>query len=334
MDEPEVLFKKRGTKKAAFRKRPAVPPPASDSDYSSSEQEDGRRVKRRKKTGGVIAVTTTTAKTNLEDLEAPKYTADRSAQIDSVNDATKQANWFDEGKEDDLSAKNLLGNSRKAVAAQPNGVYKGAAGYSNFIQTNPDRMTSKATQIGPIKAPTNIRTITVTDFAPDVCKDYKQTGHCGFGDSCKFLHAREDYKQGWQLDKEWESVTKGKKLGGKVVSNRNKNNADEPMDSDEDDEMLEGIPFACIICKGPYKNPIVTKCGHYFCEKCAMGRYRKSPSCVACGAGTGGIFNAAKNLRRLLDKKKKKARVRKERAREKGEEVSEDEEDGDGEEGG
>lgn len=34
---------------------------------------------------------------------------------------------------------------------------------------------------GPIKAPTNVRTITVTDFAPDVCKDYKQTGFCGFG---------------------------------------------------------------------------------------------------------------------------------------------------------
>jgi RING finger protein 113A len=34
---------------------------------------------------------------------------------------------------------------------------------------------------GPIKASTNVRTITVTDFAPDVCKDYKQTGFCGFG---------------------------------------------------------------------------------------------------------------------------------------------------------
>ena len=33
---------------------------------------------------------------------------------------------------------------------------------------------------GPIKASTNIRTITVTDFTPDVCKDYKQTGFCGF----------------------------------------------------------------------------------------------------------------------------------------------------------
>ena len=35
--------------------------------------------------------------------------------------------------------------------------------------------------VGPVKAPTNVRYTTVTDFAPDVCKDYKQTGFCGFG---------------------------------------------------------------------------------------------------------------------------------------------------------
>jgi RING finger protein 113A len=42
---------------------------------------------------------------------------------------------------------------------------------------------SKAPQksVGPVKAPTNVRMTVVTDFAPDVCKDYKTTGFCGFG---------------------------------------------------------------------------------------------------------------------------------------------------------
>jgi hypothetical protein len=26
------------------------------------------------------------------------------------------------------------------------------------------------------------------------CKDYKETGRCGYGDSCKFMHDRGDYK--------------------------------------------------------------------------------------------------------------------------------------------
>lgn len=98
---------------------------------------------------------------------------------------------------------------------------------------------------------------------------------CGFGDSCKYLHAREDYKHGWQLDKEWETVTKGKKVAGTKFASADRQAAEE---QDEDDSaQLEGIPFACIICSGSYKDPIVTKCGHYFCESCALKRYKRTP---------------------------------------------------------
>ena len=98
-------------------------------------------------------------------------------------------------------------------------------------------------------------------------------------------------------------------------------------DSEEDEKMLEGIPFACIICKEGYKNPIITKCGHYFCEDCALKRYRKTPNCAACGAGTNGVFNGAKGLKKLLERKRERAQKRREKAREAGEEVSEDDED-------
>jgi RING finger protein 113A len=69
---------------------------------------------------------------------------------------------------------------------------------------------------------------------------------------------------------------------------------------------LEKIPFACIICKEGYKNPIVTKCGHYFCEACALKKFKKSPNCVACGAGTNGVFNVARNLTKLLERKRER----------------------------
>ena len=39
------------------------------------------------------------------------------------------------------------------------------------------------------------------DYQPDICKDYKETGYCGYGDACKFVHDRGDYKSGWEIDR-------------------------------------------------------------------------------------------------------------------------------------
>lgn len=312
-------FKKRSKQASNVRKRPATPPPEdsnSDSDYT--DDEEGVRVKRRKKDGVTVASTVSRAEQDFS--KATKYQADRSATISANEDATKASNWYTDAA---TAAEAAIATARaqREERDEPDGAYKGTANYSNFIQKNPDAPNR---QVGPVKAPTNIRTITVTDFAPDVCKDYKQTGFCGFGDSCKFLHAREDYKQGWQLDKEWESVGNKSKPG---ASTKSKGATDDTMD--EEEKMLENIPFACIICKEPYKTPVMTKCGHYFCEKCAMGRYMKEKkrTCAACSADTGGTFHVAKKLKDLLDKKRKRVEERKAQAREAGEEVSSDEDD-------
>jgi RING finger protein 113A len=148
------------------------------------------------------------------------------------------------------------------------------------------------------------------------------------GDSCKFAHMREDYQHGWELDRDWEIKTKGKKVVGQTVSSReNRDKAAGDDDDENDDKLLESIPFACIICKNSYKNPIITKCGHYFCESCALQRYRKNPSCAACGAGTGGVFNMSKKLNHLLEKKRDRARKRREEAIANGEEVESGEEE-------
>ncbi|KAJ5947863.1 Pre-mRNA-splicing factor cwc24 [Penicillium verhagenii] len=320
---PQFGFKKRAKGKASFRKKPATPPPASDSDSgftSSDDDDEGRRIKRRRKN---VAVTASSTNTTRRDPTADQPSTAGPVALTSSNDATKASDWYDE----DLSSNNLLGSTRSrpqpsTEESGPDGTYKGSANYTSFIQKNPDAPTKK---FGPIKAPpSNVRTVTVMDYAPDVCKDWKQTGYCGFGDSCKFLHSREVYAQGWELDRDWEIGTKGKKLKGKVMSQRGEGEKEE--DEDED-EMLEQIPFACIICEKPYQHPIVTKCGHYFCESCALQRYRKNPSCAACGAGTGGVFNVAKKLNALLEKKRERAQKLREKAIEEGEEVSDEEEE-------
>lgn len=287
-------FKKRGNKGANVRKRPATPPPedsASDSDYT--DDEGGARVKRRKKEGVSVVAGVRRAPENLSKSTA--YQADKSSTFAANDDATKTSNWYTEAANAADAARAIAIAAREE--REQDGTYKGAGGYSNFIQK--DRESAK--QVGPVKAPTNVRTVTTTDFAPDVCKDYKQTGFCGYGDSCKFLHAREDYKQGWQLDKEWEKVAgKDKKPGTKSTDDG---------DADPEEKLLESIPFKCVICKEDYKRPVVTRCGHYTCEKCAMTRYmkEKKKGCAQCSADTHGTFNVAKKLNELLEKKRKRA---------------------------
>jgi RING finger protein 113A len=297
----KIVFKRRPVKVIA-RKR-GIPRNDTDSDEDySSQDESGERVVKRRRKGGVKMADATESRTDTADHKATTFSADRTAAIEKSSDATKQSNWYDEDKPD---AKSLLGTTRKRpedTSTAPDGTYKGKAAYSSFIQKNPDKYVDKFNRVGPIKASSNVRTITITDYAPDVCKDYKQTGFCGFGDSCKFLHAREDYKAGWALDREWEIKTGGKKQEGRVVSSINK--TQDELEDEKDAQLLESIPFACVICKEPYKKPITTRCSHYFCQGCAMKRFRKDPTCAVCGAATGGIFNTARKLNELLERKK------------------------------
>lgn len=133
---------------------------------------------------------------------------------------------------------------------------------------------------GPIRAPSNLRATVRWDYQPDICKDYKETGFCGFGDSCKFLHDRSDYKHGWQLEREWAAGEHGDSDEGKYE-----------IESDGDD-----LPFKCVICRNSFVDPVVTKCKHYFCEKCVLERYKKSSRCFVCNAQTSGVFNPAREL--------------------------------------
>lgn len=89
-----------------------------------------------------------------------------------------------------------------------------------------------------------------------------RTGWCGFGDSCKFLHDRSDYKHGWEMDNAF-------------LSNQPKSRVEEIVE--------EELPFACLICREPFGDPksphaaVVTRCGHYFGGSCAIKRCALSP---------------------------------------------------------
>lgn len=173
--------------------------------------------------------------------------------------------------------------------APEDGMYHGQSSYTHTLGRKDESALPKAQRIGPVKSTSTIKTVTMIDYQPDVCKDYKETGYCGFGDTCKFLHDRGTYLQGWQLDKvssKSNFITFATRAG--LEKKRE--------DTDSDDSEIEDIPFACLICRKPYTDPIVTKCGHYFCQACAIKRYAKNPKCAACGAPTNGIFNKAEKI--------------------------------------
>lgn len=140
--------------------------------------------------------------------------------------------------------------------------------------TKEDRLNSEAKDsVKKIKQASHLRNTLLMDFQPDVCKDFKQTGYCGYGDSCKFLHSRDDFKAGWKLNQEWKLDEIGK-----------------PNEPETD------IPFKCAICKNDYKTPVRTNCNHYFCRKCFVDRNKIEKTCFVCGKETGGIAKVATNL--------------------------------------
>ena len=150
-------------------------------------------------------------------------------------------------------------------------MYRGQKNYRTYIEPreNPGgKMHS--TRAGPVQAPSNLRAICRFDYQPDICKDYKETGYCGFGDSCKFMHDRGDYKSSWEIEKEWEAEQRTKR---DILLN--------PTGSDAEDDEGEEYPTTCSLCQGPFVEPIVTKCGHFFCGTCAARRYRKTVKCFA-----------------------------------------------------
>eukprot|EP00112_Aurelia_sp_Birch-Aquarium-sp1_P001009 Seg1098.4 transcript_id=Seg1098.4/GoldUCD/mRNA.D3Y31 product="RING finger protein 113A" protein_id=Seg1098.4/GoldUCD/D3Y31 len=250
----------------------------SDSD---SEQESIFK----KKNKGTTSVTYDSSRTGKrigpDDMGATAIT-----QIDTEFDRDAQA----------VYEKQLKTNKDKKGEKDDN-VYTGQSGYAKYYEkrdTAQGNAASGMVRQGPIRAPQNIRSTVRWDYQPDICKDYKETGFCGFGDSCKFLHDRSDYKHGWQLEREYQSgdYDKGDPHAYEI---------------DSDDEEL---PFACLMCRESFKNPVVTKCGHYFCEQCALKHFKKSSRCFTCNEQTSGVFNPAKEIIKRMKETKKKDVIR------------------------
>eukprot|EP00347_Sterkiella_histriomuscorum_P016985 403351100 len=206
------------------------------------------------------------------------------------------------------------------------GIYRGEAGYMNQFNLSETDLKHKqfTGTLGPVRAPTFIRNTTRVDYNPELCKDFFETGRCGFGDSCIFIHDRSDYKPGWLLDQEFEKEQKRKQkqMLGQDVSD-DEENYEILSENSQGDVDEEGLPIKCRICDQFFRSPVVTQCNHYFCEKCALDHYSKTSDCFICDKPTNGIFNEAPKLLKKSNQLIKKTQFQNESDNEDGEKDNE-----------
>jgi hypothetical protein len=271
MDErEEVQFKRRSRTVRGTRKRARTPsPPAPGTDVQGAAKR------------GVGADELGLAPT--VELAEKRRTGRRAAK-GAAGDASGRPSWRDEyapaAVDDDAD-----GADPRATAARP--MIDAADARAGSATRK-----SQCSTYGPIRAPAHIRTSVVVDYQPDVCKDYKETGYCGFGDACKFLHDRGDYKAGWQLERDWAEQQELLRTGG-AKSGEDADPASEPASGGLD---TDGLPFACFICREMFTKPVVTSCQHYFCEDCAIKRMSSDSTCAVCSKQLRGILNTATKL--------------------------------------
>nr|VWO95018.1 DNA repair protein rad18 [Ganoderma boninense] len=288
------FFKKKGRgRPTTSRKRSVSPPATATAAPVASSSKSQVVLPSRKAAGNLLSAGTKRTVSQRQDDDDQEDTREGpdvkwTAAGSHVN-AALEILQGDEAEE--LLAKRRRSEKKDEEEEEvpDDGLYRGQKAYKSHIRKNQE--VPKAMRVGPQRSNNStIRTVTIVDYQPDVCKDYKETGYCGYGDTCKFLHDRGTYLQGWQLDK--------------LAADPKKQAGEDASDTDSDDE---DIPFACLICRKPYTDPVVTRCEHYFCSACAIKRFAKTPKCAACSAPTGGIFNRADKVIAKLKKKQEAA---------------------------
>lgn len=113
-------------------------------------------------------------------------------------------------------------------------VYRGQHGYANYFDRTEEDLKKKQFNgtLGPTKKENYVKESARIDYNPELCKDYFETGHCAFGDTCIFIHDRTDYASGHQLEKDWNN--KQRKLHKKLMG---KKYGDHAISDSEDDNI-------------------------------------------------------------------------------------------------
>lgn len=304
--EQVCSFFKKPSKAKNIRKRPAIEHGEDGNEDSKDESSVTFNKKKQVMPDNKLHFSTGPTKRSVnkeseEDSKTPFFQFESSKEIQVQNDSRATATLETEtefSRDSRAIRERALKRAEEALKGKSTSsggekLYSGMHGYTDYKAGFRREQTIAAEKAGgahgPLRASAHIRVSARFDYQPDLCKDYKETGYCGYGDSCKFLHDRGDYKSGWQLEKEWDEKEKERKRNIALGIDDEDEGPAERSDEDEDDSL----PFACFICREAFQEPVVTRCKHYFCLHCALKHHARNKKCYVCDQPTNGIFNTA-----------------------------------------
>lgn len=199
MSEGSTGFVKRNIKNKFARKRKQ----SSDEDKLSSENEDLSSVvkpeeKKRynpnyhssaasKKSRKKDDSSDSEANKSSDDAIVVSYKSKRQAAPSGPRDqgATAELTIETEKDRDSIALFKKSQEINKELEGKADDkVYRGLNNYTKFFKkkdTAQGNAGSGSNSVGPMRAPSNIRSTVRWDYQPDICKDYKETGFCGFG---------------------------------------------------------------------------------------------------------------------------------------------------------
>lgn len=208
MADSSTSFAKRSIKNKFARKRKQ----SSDEDENQNDSDEGSAVvKNNSKKFNPNKHSTTASrkskKQNDSDSDAEKssgdevtvkYKSNRSALPTGPRDQGATAEMEIETQTDrDATAIFLKSQeiNKELEGKADDKVYRGMNNYAQYFKkkdTAQGNAGKSSNSVGPMRAPSNIRSTVRWDYQPDICKDYKETGFCGFGG--KILNIRK-FKQ-------------------------------------------------------------------------------------------------------------------------------------------
>ncbi|XP_063908252.1 E3 ubiquitin-protein ligase RNF113A-like [Zophobas morio] len=195
------IFKKRKARNTEYRKRPKSSSEEEKSNSSDEEPSVKRPNHRKSKKNPNVQSTSKKKQQENENVNDSSSEEDLLVSYKSKRSAMAEGPT-DQGATAILEIETERDRDAQALFEKRLEINKELEGKEDD-KTAAGNASSGLVRKGPIRAPANLRATVRWDYQPDICKDYKETGFCGFGDSCIFLHDRSDYKHGWQLEREW-----------------------------------------------------------------------------------------------------------------------------------
>ena len=183
-EAPVAIFKRGKGRPTTTRKRSASPTASSSSTpaASSSATPSASAVVRPNKKAAATLLSSGTKRTasarDAEEQEGGVVDVHWSTSgAQSVSSSALEILAGDEAEELMLSKRRRLEGPDADEDMPDDGMYHGMKAYGNKIKKSQE--VSKTMRTGPVRmGPSTIRTATIVDYQPDVCKDYKGRSFC------------------------------------------------------------------------------------------------------------------------------------------------------------